>query len=158
MKTKILITVSLIAVLAFGFLYTQKSNLIADDKDPKNKKDCSSSCTQKTSSDVIKSNDQVMSGANISDDKNGYAVYEFVTDKIHCDGCKPGMSESLMGIQGVKEISFGETNSESKITTIKVSYSASETTPEVIAASVKEKKLQGNCSDGSSCNSKKKMD
>src|SRR5580765_3448235 len=103
MKSKIIIICSLLVVLVFGFLYTQK-NLIADDKDGK-KKDCSSSCTEKTSMsiDKNKSSEGTGTAATISttvlaDDKGSYAVYEFKTDKIHCDGCKSGMSETLMGI------------------------------------------------------------
>ena len=148
MKKKILISGSLIAILVMAFLfYTNNSSLIADDKDGK---DCSSKCTQKSSS-----TDKTMSGANSSVTEDGYATYEFVTDQISCDGCKPGMSESLMGISGVKEISYGETCNVSKMTSVKVIYSAEETTPEIISASVKEKGLQGKCGDGSKCDSKK---
>lgn len=151
MKNKIIIIGSLVVLLVFGFIYSQ-SNLIADDKD--GKKDCSStssSCTKKSSS--TESN---MSGANTSDDKSGYAVYEFVTDKISCDACKPGMTENIMGIAGVKEVNFGETCQVSKMTSVKVYFLETDTTPEVIAASVKEKGLQGNCGDGTKCDSKNK--
>lgn len=148
MKKKILISGTLVAMLVFAFLfYTNNSSLIADDKDGK---DCSSKCTQKSSS-----TDNTMSGANSSETQDGFASYEFVTDQISCDDCKPGMSESLMGISGVKEISYGETCNVSKMTSVKVIYSAEETTPEIISASVKEQGLQGKCGDGSKCNSKK---
>lgn len=148
MKKKILISGTLVAMLVLAFLfYTNNNNLIADDKDGK---DCSSKCTEKSSS-----TDQTMSGANSSESQDGLATFEFVTDKISCDGCKPGMSDNLMGISGVKEISFGETCQVSKMTTVKVIYSAEETTPEIISASVKEKGLEGKCGDGSSCDSKK---
>lgn len=156
MKKKILIICALILVSVFGFMYTQTSGLFADDK---NKKDCSSSCTQKTgtSSSDSKSGctDKNMTGSAMSDNKDGYAVYEFVTDKIHCDACKTEMSGNLMGIAGVKEVNYGETCGVSKMTNVKVYYSADETTPEVIGASVKEKGLRGNCEDGSKCGSKK---
>lgn len=156
MKKKIVIIGSFILILAFGLLYSQKSYLLADDKDGKSdKKDCSTSCTQKSSTEKSQCTDKNMSGANTTDDKNGYAVYEFVTDKIHCDGCKSSMSSNIMGISGVKEVNYGETCKVSHMTNIKVYYSASETTPEVIAASVKEKGLQGNCNDGTKCESKK---
>jgi hypothetical protein len=156
MKTKLIIVGSLILILVFGFIYSQKSSLIADDKDGK-KKDCSSSCTEKTGSAQTKSGctEKNMSGANASDDKNGYSLYEFVTDKIHCDACKSGVSSELMGIAGVKEVEYSETCTASHMTSVKVYFVPTETTPEVIAASVKEKKLQGNCPDGSKCESKK---
>ncbi|MEP7145942.1 MAG: hypothetical protein ABI792_02910 [bacterium] len=163
MKKKILITASLILILVFGFLYTQKNILIADDKD--GKKDCSSSCTEKTSSGVNKSQctegNKQMSGTVSDDDKSGYAVYEFVTDKIHCDGCKPEMSGKLMGITGVKEVNFDLTNTESRLTNVKVYFSATDTTPEIIAASVKENNLcstKDKCSDGSKCTGKNKTE
>ncbi|MBK8553522.1 MAG: hypothetical protein IPL53_21645 [Ignavibacteria bacterium] len=156
MKNKIIIIGSLVVLLVFGFIYSQSNSLIADDKD--GKKDCSSSCTQKAGSTESKSEctDKKMSGANTSDDKNGYAVYEFVTDKISCDDCKPGMTENIMGIAGVKEVNFGETCQVSKMTSVKVYFLETDTTPEIIAASVKEKGLQGNCGDGTKCDSKNK--
>ncbi|MEO8209519.1 MAG: hypothetical protein ABI840_03075, partial [bacterium] len=141
MKKKFIIIGSLIVLLVFGFLYSQKSNLIADDKD---KKDCSSKCTEKTSSATNKTDctqKNTSSASTMTDDKDGYAVYEFVTDKISCDGCKKGMSEKLMGGAGIKEVNYGETCKVSHMTNVKVYYSAADTTPEVIAASVKEKGL-----------------
>jgi len=163
MTKKILITASLILVLVFGFLYTQKNLLIADDKD--GKKNCSSSCTQKTSSTDNKSGcpegKTQMSGVVSDDNKNGYAVYEFVTDKIHCDDCKPEMSGKLMGIAGVKEINYDLTNTDSRLTNVKVYFSASDTTPEIIAASVKDNSLSGvkeKCGDGSKCTGKNKTE
>lgn len=160
MKNKLIITGTFIVLLVFGFLYSQNSNLIADDKD--GKKDCSSKCTQNTSSAQNKSQctDKNMSGAttsNDNNDKNSYAVYEFVTDKISCDACKSSMTGNLMGISGIKEISFGETCKVSKMTNVKVFYSASDTTPEIIAASVKEKGLtcdKSKCGDESKCTGK----
>jgi len=157
MKKKIVIIGSLVVILAFGFLYTQNNYLIADDKD--GKKDCSSSCTKKAGTGSSTENksgcgSEKMGGAN-TEVINENPVYEFVTDKIDCDGCKPGMSEKLMGISGVKEVSYGETCQVSKMTTVKVQYSSSDTTPEIIAASVKEKAL--NC-DESKCNSKTKTE
>lgn len=156
MKKKLIVIASIVIVLAFGILYTQTS-LIADDKD--GKKDCSSSCTKKTGTGSSAENK-----TGCSSDKTGGAstevtsenpVYEFVTDKIHCESCKSGMSEKLMGISGVKEISFGETCNVSKMTTVKVHYSAADTTPELISASVKDKGL--NC-DESKCNTKAKTE
>ncbi len=154
MKKKLIIVGSLIVLLVFGFIYSQKSNLVADDKD--GKKDCSTSCTKSSSAETKSGcTDKNMSGASTSDDKGGYSTYEFVTDKIHCDGCKSGVSSELMGISGVKEVEYGETCSASKMTNVKVYFSPSETTSDVVAASVKEKKLEGKCSDDSKCDSKK---
>ncbi len=156
MKNKLIIVGSLIVLLVFGFIYSQNSSLMADDKD--GKKDCSSSCTQKTSSTENKSQctDKQMSGATSGDDKSIYAVYEFVTDKISCDDCKPGMTQNIMGIAGVKEVDYGATCNVSKMTSVKVYFMDSETTPEIIAASVKEQGLQGKCGDGTKCDSKNK--
>lgn len=160
MKNKILISGTLVLLMVLSFLfYTNNSNLIADDKD--GKKDCSSQCTQKAGSTENKSSctdSKTMSDANSSDNKDGFISYEFVTDKITCDDCKPGISNELMGISGVKEISYGETCKVSKMTSVKVIYSPEETSPEIISASVKEKGLEGNCGDGSKCNSKTKTE
>ena len=158
MKNKIILTVSLIVMLVFGFIYSQNNNLIADDKD--GKKDCSSQCTQKSSSTENKSqsSDNNMSGANTTDDNTGYAVYEFVTDKISCSACKTSMSGNLMGISGVKDVNYGETCNVSKMTNVKVYYNSSDTTPEIIAASVSEKGLtcdKSKCGDESKCTGKK---
>ncbi len=164
MKKKILITCSLILILVFGFLYTQKNILIADDKDGKDsKKDCSSQCNHKSSSteNKINNSEQNINGASISDGHDNKAVYEFVTDKIHCDGCKTEMSGKLMEIPGVKEISYGETSSSSHLTGVKIYYSSADTNPEVIAASVKEKGLtctKDKCCDGSKCTTKNKTE
>ncbi len=163
MRNKIIFIGSLIILLAFGFLYTQKSSLIADDKD--GKKDCSSKCTQKSGMSESKSqcDEKNMSGATGTSDNNAYAVYEFVTDKIHCDACKTGMTETLKKTAGVKEISYGETCSVSHMTSVKVFYSSSDTTPETIAASVKDNGLncdKSKCSDGGKsieANSEKKL-
>lgn len=157
MKNKLIIAGTFIVLLVFGFLYSQNNNLIADDKD--GKKDCSSKCTQNTSSTENKSQctDKNMSGAKTSDDLNGYAVYEFVTDKISCDACKSSMTGNLMGVNGIKEVNFGETCKVSHMTNVKVFYSAADTTPEIIAASVKEKGLscdKSKCGDESKCTGK----
>lgn len=160
MKNKIIIFCSLVVILAFGFLYIQNNNLIADDKD--GKKNCSSSCTQKTNTSSAESKSGCQydkTGATTDATKdvtNEYAVYEFVTDKISCDDCKPGMSENLMGLAGVKEINFGETCKVSKMTSVKVFYSSTDTTPEVIAASVKDKGLE--CVKDAKCTSKNKVE
>lgn len=159
MKKKILLAATLVVLMVFGFIYMQGNILKADDKDPKNKKDCSTSCTEKTgtSSSMNKSECPSKTGtsSSMTDNKDGYSKYEFVTDKISCDGCKPGMSENLMGIAGVKEVSFDQTNADTKMTNVVVFYSPSDTTPETIAASVKEKGLMGNCADGKKCDGKK---
>jgi hypothetical protein len=160
MKKKIALFASIALVLALGLFYTQSNILIADDKD--GKKDCSSSCTEKTGSSSAESKSsctsKTMSGKSTGDDKSGYAVYEFTTDAIHCDGCKPGMTEKIKAIGGVKEVEYGETCGVSKMTSIKVFFNESETTSEAVAASVKEQKLSGNCEDGTKCDSKTKVE
>ncbi len=160
MKKKIALIGSIALVLAVGLFYVQSNNLIADDKD--GKKDCSSSCTEKTgsASSETKSSctDKTMQSSSGSDDKSGYAVYEFTTDAIDCDGCKPGMTEKIKTIGGVKDVEYGQTCSVSKQTNVKVYFNESETTSEVVAASVKEQKLNGNCGDGSKCDSKSKAE
>ncbi len=160
MKKKIALIGSIALVLAVGLFYVQSNNLIADDKD--GKKDCSSSCTEKTgsASSETKSSctDKTMQSSSGSDDKSGYAVYEFTTDAISCDGCKPGMTEKIKTIGGVKDVEYGQTCSVSKQTNVKVYFNESETTSEVVAASVKEQKLNGNCGDGSKCDSKSKAE
>jgi len=157
MKKKIIIIGSFVVILVFGILYTQSNSLIADDKD--GKKDCSSSCTKKTGTSSSTENKSGCSSEKIggatTEVAGEFPVYEFVTDKISCDGCKPGMSEKIMGISGVREVSYGETCKVSKMTSVKVYYSSSDTTPEIIAASVKDKAL--NC-DESKCNSKNKTE
>ncbi|MBK8983095.1 MAG: hypothetical protein IPM38_12400 [Ignavibacteria bacterium] len=159
MKKKLILIASLVVIVALSIFYVQNNNLIADDKD---KKDCSSSCT-KTAGTMTESKSEcsdktkMSSASNTSDDDLvGFVAYEFVTDKIHCDGCKTEMTGNLMGISGVKEVVYGETCNVSKMTSVKVMYSGDETNPEIIAASVKEKGLQGKCEDGTKCDSKKK--
>lgn len=160
MKKKIIVIGSLVVILALGILYSMNNNLIADDKDGK---DCSSSCTKTTgtgsSTESQKSCDSKTTTEATTDATNGYAVYEFTTDKIDCDACKPGMSSTLMGVSGVKEVSYGQTCSVSKMTNVKVYYSPQDTTPEIISASVKENKLNSEmskCGDGSKCTDKNK--
>ncbi|MBS1518213.1 MAG: hypothetical protein JSS91_09005 [Bacteroidetes bacterium] len=156
MKKKLFVIASLIVIVALSIFYVQNNNLIADDKNPK---DCPSSCTQKAGNSETKSGctGKNMSGASVSDDDlTGYATYEFVTDMIKCDGCKSEMSSNLKGINGVKEVSYGETCNVSKMTSVKVFYSDKETSSDIIAASVKDKGLTGKCGDGSKCTSKKK--
>jgi len=156
MKKKLFLIASLVVIVALSIFYVQNNNLIADDKD---KKDCSTSCAKTTGTSNVKSDcsgDKLSSASTSDDDVNGYASYEFVTDKIDCDGCKPGMTSNLKEISGVKDVVYGETCKVSKTTSVKVFYSAEETTPEIISASVKEKGLNGNCEDGSKCDSKNK--
>ncbi|MBV6479719.1 MAG: hypothetical protein HGGPFJEG_02511 [Ignavibacteria bacterium] len=174
MKKKIIILASFIVVLIAGILYVNSNNLIADDKN--GKKDCSSKCTDKASMDHSSDQhsgkvtekctdkaDMNHSSENHSGsvtESSGFPVYEFVTDKIDCDGCKPGVSEKLMGISGVKEVAYGETCSVSKMTSVKVYYSDTETTPEIIAASIKDKGLECNsnkCGDKNKTGESKKL-
>jgi hypothetical protein len=160
MKKKIALFSSIALVIAVGLFYVQSNNLIADDKD--GKKDCSSSCTEKTGSASSETKSsctgKTMTSTSAGDDKTGYAVYEFTTDAIHCDDCKPGMTEKIKSIGGVKEVEFGQTCSVSKQTNVKVYFNESETSTDAVAASVKEQKLNGNCEDGSKCNSKEKTE
>ena len=159
MKKKIIVISSLVVVLAIGILYSMNNRLIADDKD--GKKDCTSSCTKNTGTSSSTENhsgcdSKKMSGANTEASGN-FAVYEFTTDKIHCDACKPGMTDKLMGVSGVKEVNFSETCNVSKMTNVKVFYSDKDTNPELISAAVKENKLDcdmSKCGDGSKCTGK----
>ncbi len=160
MKKKIVLFGSFALILAVGLFYVQSNNLIADDKD--GKKDCSSSCTEKTGTSSAESKSSCtsksMTQTSSGDDKSQYAVYVFTTDAIHCDDCKPGMTEKIKTIGGVKEVDYSETCGVSKMTNVKVYYSDSETSPDLIAASVKEQKLEGNCGDGAKCDSKSKTE
>ncbi len=160
MKKKIALFASVALVLAAGVFYAQSNNLFADDKD--GKKDCSSSCTSKTGTSSAESKSsctgKTMTDASAGDDQPGSATYEFTTDMIHCDDCKPGMTEKIKTISGVKEVQYGETCSVSKMTSIKVLFDPSVTNSEVVAASVKEQKLNGNCGDGTKCDSKTKTE
>lgn len=160
MKKKIALFASIAVVLAAGLFYVQSNNLIADDKD--GKKDCSSSCTDKagTSSAESKSSctSKTMTESSAGDDKTVYAKYEFTTDAIHCDDCKPGMTEKIKSISGVKEVEFSETCGVSKMTNVMIYFDETQTNTEAVAASVKEQKLNGNCGDGSKCDSKSKME
>lgn len=154
MKSKIILICSVIVLLVCGLFYIQNNKLIADDKDgKKSKKDCSSTCTQKSGAESSTDNSINNAGAN-------YAVYEFVTDKVHCDGCKTGISDKLMSVAGVKEINYGETCQVSHMTNVKVFYSETDTTPEIIAASIKENNLscESKCGDGSKCTGKEKSE
>ncbi|HQY20528.1 MAG TPA: hypothetical protein PK294_12585 [Ignavibacteria bacterium] len=157
MKKKLFLIASLVVIVALSIFYVQNNNLIADDKEGK---DCSSTCTKTAGTSESKSDcSSKTSSSGVSDDDNaGYAVYEFNTDKITCDACKTGMTSDLKQISGVKNIVYGETCNVSKTTGVKVYFSAEETNPEIISASVKEKGLSGNCEDGSKCTSKKKSD
>lgn len=158
MKTKLILIASLALIVALSIFYVQNNNLIADDKDGK---DCSSTCTKTAGTTDAKSDctGKSTTGASVSDDDNaGVATFEFTTDKITCDGCKTEMTGTLKEISGVKDVVYGETCSVSKTTSVKVIYSDKDTTSEIIAASVKEKGLTGNCGDGSKCGSKKKSD
>ncbi len=159
MKKKIIIICSLVVVLAFGILYSTNSRLIADDKD--GNKDCSSSCTKNTGTSSSTQNNSGCDSKKMSstgtESSGNYAVYEFTTDKIDCDACKPGMTNKLMGVSGVKEVSFSETCKVSKMTNVKVFYSDKDTSPELISAAVKEKGLEcdkSKCGDGSKCTGK----
>ena len=159
MKKKIIVISSLVFVLAIGILYSTNNRLIADDKD--GNKDCSSSCTKTTGTSSSTENksgcdSKKMSGSNTEASGN-FAVYEFTTDKISCDACKPGMTDKLMGVSGVKEVSFSETCNVSKMTSVKVFYSDTDTNPELISAAVKENKLdcdKSKCDDESKCTGK----
>ncbi len=159
MKKKIIVVCSLVVVLALGILYSTNNRLIADDKD--GSKDCSSSCTKNSGTSSSTENhsgcDSKKMSSTGTESSGNYAVYEFTTDKIHCDDCKPGMTQKLMGVSGVKEVSFSETCKVSKMTNVKVYYSDKDTTPELISASVKENGLEcdkSKCGDGSKCTGK----
>ena len=120
MKKKIFGWSLLVFVLTVSMVYLQYGNLSADDKNPDCKKDYSSECTKKTDANLKSS------GAELDDDTE-YAVYEFTTEKVSCNGSKTSMETSVMGIAGVKKVEFGETCNTSHKTNVKVFYSAGET-------------------------------
>ena len=119
MKKKIFGWSLLVFVLTVSMVYLQYGNLSADDKNPDGK-DCSSECTKKTDAGLKSS------GAEMDDDIE-YAVYEFTTEKVSCNGSKTSMESSVLGIAGVKKVEFGETCNTSHKTNVKVFYSAGET-------------------------------
>jgi hypothetical protein len=133
-------------ILAAGLFYVQSNNLLADDK---NKQGC---CSENAKTSTEKSGCTSETKAGSFSDGKDWASYEFTTDKVVCNGTKSEMQSSVLNIAGVKEVNFGSTCDESKMTKVKVYYSPEETTPEIISASVKEKNLD--CS--TSCTSKTK--
>lgn len=131
MKKTISIT-ALILLVSLGLLYMNQGLLIADDRD--GKKDCSSECTQ--SKNIKTSGD--------------FSSYEFVTDKACCDEMKSELQSGLLGVAGVKEVKFGYSCGESKMTQVTVMFSAGETTEDNIASYIKDKKFD--CEGHSGCN------
>jgi hypothetical protein len=148
MKKKLTVLGFAILIAAAGLFYIQNNNLLADDK---TKKDCSSECTKNASTELKTGCGNELKAGSINDDKD-LAEFEFTTDKVTCNGTKSEMQSSVLKIAGVKNVNFGSTCSESKMTKVKVYYSPVETTPEIISASVKEQKMD--CS--SSCTGKTK--
>jgi hypothetical protein len=146
MRNRIFVFTSLVLVLTFGFLYINQSYLSANDKD--GKKDCSMhSCSKQNAKDK-----EIKAGGE------EYSTYEFVTDKACCDEMKTSMEKELMGINGVKEVKFGQSCEASKMTNVSIYYSAGETNVETISSIIKDKEFNcpdnGNCPHGK-CNMKK---
>ena len=106
MNNKIVLFSKIAMVLAVGLVYDKSNNLNADDKDVK--KDCSSTCTEKTGSASSETKSsctgKTTTSTSTGDDKAGYAVYEFTTDAVHCDDCNTGMTEKIKTIGGVREV------------------------------------------------------
>lgn len=141
MNKKIITAAGLIVVFAFTFLYLNQSYLIANDKDGKN---CSNECTQKTSAEKTgcDSKNNVKAGGEFSS-------YEFTTDKACCEEMKADLQKNLLTVSGVKEVSFSQTCNVSKMTNVKVMYSAGETNEDAIATFVKNNSYD--CSSHSGC-------
>jgi hypothetical protein len=149
MKSKIFIFTTLVLILTFGFIYVNQTYLSSNDKD--GKKECSNhSCSKQNTKDK-----EIKAGGN------EFSSYEFVTDKACCDEMKTSMQTELMGINGVKEVKFGESCEVSKMTKVSVIYSAGETSEEAITSLIKAKEFNcsenGNCPHGK-CNMKKTKD
>lgn len=162
MNKKIISAAALVVIFAFAFLYLNQSYLIANDKDGK---DCSSSCTDKTSGEksgcdktaaIESSGDKTGCDKSSCGDKNNikaggeYSSYQFVTDKVTCEDSKADLQKNILSIAGVKEVSFGSTCNVSKMTSVTVMYAAGETSEETLSASLKEKDVD--CSGKTGCN------
>jgi hypothetical protein len=141
MKRNIIIIAGIAVVLLFSFLYINQNYLMADDRD--GKKECSdmSKCDDK------EKNKEIKAGSDLNE-------YVFATDQACCDEMKADLQTQILGIAGVKEVSFGETCGHSKMTQVKVFYNGSETTEDVIAASVNEKNVKSEGKTGCDKNSK----
>jgi hypothetical protein len=143
MKKKAFIFLSLTLLLALSFIYIQSSDLIAGD-DPVGKKDCSSECTKSQNSS---------SGTESTMD-DGLSVYEFTTDKVSCEGSKSDLKSSLLKVSGVKGVEFGETCNVSHKTSVKLLYSAGETSEDNIKTSVSDYDSECTGKTEGSCNKK----
>lgn len=146
MRNRILVFTSLVLVLTVGFLYVNQNYLSANDKN--GKKECTGhSCSKQNAKDK-----EIKAGGE------EYSTYEFVTDKACCDEMKTSMEKELMGINGVKEVKFGQSCEVSKMTNVSIRYSAEETNVEKISSIIKDKEFNcpdnGNCPHGK-CNMKK---
>lgn len=161
MNKKIISAAALVVIFAFAFLYLNQSYLIANDKDGK---DCSSSCTEKTSGEksgcdktaaTETSGDKKECDKSSCDDKKNikaggeFSSYQFVTDKVTCEDSKADLQKNILTIAGVKEVSFGSTCNVSKMTNVTIMYAAAENSEENIAASLKEKNMD--CSGKTGC-------
>lgn len=157
MNKKLLSVSALVVIFAFGFLYLNQAYLVAHDKtssgcdksscdktagikSSSNKTNCDKSSCDKSSCEENKS--QIKAGGE-------YSSYQFVTDKVTCEDTKADLQKNILGIAGVKEVSFGSTCNISKMTSVTVMYSAGETSEENIASVLKEKNMD--CSGNSGC-------
>lgn len=155
MNKKIIAIAAIVVVFTFGFLYLNQSYLVAGGNG-----DCSKECTQQTAgktgcdkSNCDKSNCDKQGCTEMSGNiKAGgeFSEYSFVTDKVTCNQTKADLEKVLLSAAGVKEVSFGPTCNVSHMTSVKVMYSAGETSEEKLASYLKDNKID--CSSSSGCN------
>lgn len=134
MKNKIVPIAVLVVVFSLGFLYLNQNYLSANDKDGKTCAENSaygdkSSCTKKSSS----AQNDIKAGGE-------WNTYEFATDKACCQEMKTDLQNELLGIAGIKEVTFSGTCNVSKMTQVTVFYAAAETSSDNIATYLKDKK------------------
>jgi hypothetical protein len=145
MKNKIIALVAVFAIFTAGLLYF--SPLQAGDKD--GKKNCDYSSCSKQMNKGIKAGGE-------------WEKYEFVTDKACCDEMRNNLKSEALKLSGVKEVNFSKTCGMSKMSSVIIYYSASETNSDAIAASLKDKNFdcpsmpgcEKDCSKGCDKNSK----
>lgn len=152
MNKKLLSISALVVIFAFGFLYLNQAYLVAHDKTSSgcDKTSCDKTAGNKSSSEKTNC-DRSSCGDNKSEIKAGgeYSSYQFVTDKACCEEMKADLQKNLLGVAGVKEVSFGSTCNVSKMTNVTVMYSAGETSEENIASFIKDKSFD--CSGSKGC-------
>lgn len=142
MNKKLLSVSALVVIFAFGFLYLNQAYLVAHDKTSGT---CDKTAGNKTNCD------KSSCGDNTGEIKAGgdFSSYQFTTDKASCEEMKADLQKNLLGVAGVKEVSFGSTCNVSKMTNVTIMYSAGETTEENIASFLKDKSFD--CTGGKGC-------